>query len=83
MKHFKEVNGNITWDPVSGYKLHKSLVDTIIIEMIFPQARYDLSILMLCLRDAIALGDEKTTDRFTQNVFDAIGDLSVRLSAHN
>lgn len=79
MKHFQEVNGNLVWDSQEGYKLHKSLVDTIIIEMIFPQGRYELSILMLCLRDAITAGDDKTTNRFTQDVFDAIGDLSVTL----
>jgi hypothetical protein len=78
MKHVKESNNGLVWDPEPGLKLHKSLVDTIIIEMVFPQARYELSILMLCLRDAIALGDYKTTDRFDQAVFDAIGDLSVR-----
>ncbi|CAE6373255.1 unnamed protein product [Rhizoctonia solani] len=79
MKHVKESNNGLVWDPEPGLKLHKSLVDTIIIEMVFPQARYELSILMLCLRDAIALGDYKTTDRFDQAVFDAIGDLSVTL----
>ncbi|KAF8749705.1 HicA toxin of bacterial toxin-antitoxin [Rhizoctonia solani] len=80
MRHVKESSNGLVWDPEAGLKLHKSLVDTIIIEMVFPQARYELSILMLCLRDAIALGNYKTTDRFDQSVFDAIGDLSVRVS---
>ncbi|KAG9122410.1 hypothetical protein FRC07_001219, partial [Ceratobasidium sp. 392] len=79
MKHFKDNSGNIEWDPSSGMRLNKSLVDTIVIEMILPQSRYPMSILMLCLRDAIAASDSKTTERFTQNVFDAIGDLSVTL----
>ncbi|KAG8685986.1 hypothetical protein FRC08_012795, partial [Ceratobasidium sp. 394] len=79
MKHFKDNAGNIEWDPSSGMRLNKSLVDTIVIEMILPQSRYPMSILMLCLRDAIAAGDSKTTERFTQDVFDAIGDLSVTL----
>ncbi|KDN33662.1 hypothetical protein RSAG8_13246, partial [Rhizoctonia solani AG-8 WAC10335] len=79
MQHVKEGPNGLVWDPEGGLKLHKSLVDTIIIEMVFPQARYELSILMLCLRDAIALGGDKKTDRFDQEVFDAIGDLSVTL----
>ncbi|KAJ1300287.1 hypothetical protein OPQ81_005113 [Rhizoctonia solani] len=79
MKHVKDSPQGLVWDPEAGLKLHKSLVDTIIIEMVFPQARYELSILMLCLRDAIALGSYKKTDRFDQEVFDAIGDLSVTL----
>ncbi|KAG8791145.1 hypothetical protein FRC12_010082, partial [Ceratobasidium sp. 428] len=77
MNHFKDNSGNIEWDPSSGMRLNKSLVDTIVIEMILPQSRYPMSILILCLRDAIAAGDSKTTERFTQDVFDAIGDLSV------
>jgi hypothetical protein len=80
MKHFKDNSGNIEWDPTSGMRLNKSLVDTIVIEMTLPQSRYPTSILMLCLRDAIAAGDGKTADRFTQGVFDAIGDLSVSSS---
>ncbi|CAE6497470.1 unnamed protein product [Rhizoctonia solani] len=79
MQHVKEGPNGLVWDYAGGIKLHKSLVDTIIIEMVFPQARYELSILMLCLRDAIALGGDKKTDRFDQEVFDAIGDLSVVL----
>ncbi|KAG9098131.1 hypothetical protein FRC06_006777 [Ceratobasidium sp. 370] len=68
MKHFKDNSGIIEWDPTSGMRLNKSLVDTIVIEMILPQSRYPMSILMLCLRDAIAAGDSKTTERFTQGV---------------
>ncbi|CAE6449635.1 unnamed protein product [Rhizoctonia solani] len=79
MQHIKDGPNGLVWDPAGGLKLHKSLVDTIIMEMVFPQARYELSILMLCLRDAIALGSDKKTDRFDQQVFDAIGDLSVAL----
>ncbi|CAE6418073.1 unnamed protein product, partial [Rhizoctonia solani] len=79
MQHIKDGPNGLVWDPAGGLKLHKSLVDTIIMEIIFPQARYELSILMLCLRDAIALGSDKKTDRFDQQVFDAIGDLSVAL----
>lgn len=79
MKHFKENGGVLEWDSEAGQRLNKSLVDTIIIELILPQSRYPASILMLCLRDAIAGGDHKTAQRFTQDVFDAIGDLSVTL----
>ncbi|CAE6526758.1 unnamed protein product [Rhizoctonia solani] len=80
MHHIKEGPNGLVWDPKGGLQLHKSLVDTIIMEMVFPQARYELSILMLCLRDAIALGGgEKKTKRFDQQVFDTIGDLSVTL----
>ncbi|KAH7332604.1 hypothetical protein B0J17DRAFT_722141 [Rhizoctonia solani] len=80
MHHIKEGPNGLVWDPKDGLQLHKSLVDTIIIEMVFPQARYELSILMLCLRDAIALGGgDKKTNRFDQQVFDTIGDLSVTL----
>lgn len=78
MRHFKENGGILEWDSEAGQRLNKSLVDTIIIELILPQSRYPASILMLCLRDAIAGGDQKTAKRFTQDVFDAIGDLSVR-----
>ncbi|QRV96685.1 hypothetical protein RhiJN_24703 [Ceratobasidium sp. AG-Ba] len=80
-EHFKENGGNIEWNPESGMSLNRSLVDTIVIEMILPQSRYPMSILMLCLRDAIAAGDKKTTERFTQGVFDAIGDLSASTSS--
>ncbi|KAF8598711.1 hypothetical protein BDV93DRAFT_526620 [Ceratobasidium sp. AG-I] len=79
MKHFKDNGGILEWDSEAGLRLNKSLVDTIIIELILPQSRYPASILMLCLRDAIAGGDHKTSQRFTQDVFDAIGDLSVTL----
>ncbi|KAG8732008.1 hypothetical protein FRC11_001107 [Ceratobasidium sp. 423] len=79
IKHVKDGPQGLVWDPELGMKLNKSLLDMIIIEMVLPRARYELSILMLCLRDAIALGDRPKADRFDQAVFDVIGDLSVTL----
>ncbi|KAF7315679.1 hypothetical protein MIND_00083500 [Mycena indigotica] len=60
----------------------KSFLDSIILEISFPNGRYDQNLLMELLRDAV---DEAPRDskRFPQTLWDAVGDLSeaVRLCA--
>lgn len=61
-----------------------SFLDTIIIELCFPNPPYPKDILYQILRDAIA-ESPKEGKRFPQELWDAVGDLSVMnvLSYHN
>lgn len=56
---------------------YKSLIDTIVMELIFPDSEYELHVLYACLREAL---DEqpRRSSRFDQRLFDALGDLAVR-----
>ncbi|KAG8904489.1 hypothetical protein FRB99_001665 [Tulasnella sp. 403] len=52
----------------------KSLIDTIVMELIFPESLYPPHILFACLHDALD-GSPKEGGRFTQRMYDALGDL--------
>ncbi|KAG9027852.1 hypothetical protein FRB95_007333 [Tulasnella sp. JGI-2019a] len=58
----------------------KSLINTIVMELIFPQSKYPLHILYAILRESLD-GSPAEGTRFSQGLFDAIGDLgdAVRL----
>jgi hypothetical protein len=57
----------------------RSFVDSIVIELCFPRAPYPRFVLFQLLRDAIA-ESPKDAERISQELSNAIGDLSVRFS---
>jgi len=56
-----------------------SFIDSIIIELCFPQSPYPKSVLYQILHDA-AEESPKETKRFSQLMWDAVGDLSVSVA---
>jgi hypothetical protein len=56
----------------------KSFLDSTIIELCFPYAPYPRHILFQLLHDAVEESPRDNT-RFTQELWDAVGDLSVSL----
>ncbi|KDQ21524.1 hypothetical protein BOTBODRAFT_50148 [Botryobasidium botryosum FD-172 SS1] len=59
---------------------YKSLIDTIVMELIFPDSEYELHVLYACLRDALE-DQPRRGSRFDQRLFDALGDLAVTSQA--
>ncbi|KAG8909504.1 hypothetical protein FRC01_006899, partial [Tulasnella sp. 417] len=60
----------------------KSLIDTVVMELIFPESSYPLHILFAVLTEALETSP-KENKRFSQRLFDAIGDLSDAVKAHD
>ena len=57
----------------------KSFLDSIVIELCFPRAPYPKPILFQILHDAVE-ESPREAKRFPQQLWDAVGDLSVSLS---
>ncbi|KAG8961729.1 hypothetical protein FRC05_005825, partial [Tulasnella sp. 425] len=53
----------------------KSLIDTVVMELIFPESEYPLHILFAILAESLETSP-KENKRFSQRLFDAIGDLN-------
>ncbi|KAG9049466.1 hypothetical protein FS837_010159, partial [Tulasnella sp. UAMH 9824] len=60
----------------------KSLIDTVVMELIFPESEYPPHILFAILSEALETSP-KENKRFSQRLFDAIGDLSDAVKAHD
>lgn len=76
----KEVEYTFDWGALKN--VHKSFLDSIIVELCFPSSPIPKQILYQLLGEAI---EESPKDRknFSQAVWDAVGDLSVRNAAGN
>ncbi len=63
-----------SWEQLKG--VHKSFLDSIVVELCLPDSAYPKQILIHILHEAI---DETPRDakRFPQSLWDAMGDLSV------
>lgn len=68
----------ITFDWNELRDVCKSFLDSIIIELCFPQAPYPKSVLYQILHDAVE-ESPREAKRFPQSLWDSIGDLSVSL----
>lgn len=69
--------GFSTTDPAKVLAAHKSLIDAVIIELVLPESRYETHILLAVLQDALDTTPKEETKKFSQSVFDALGNLSV------
>ncbi|KAG8939435.1 hypothetical protein FRC04_006582 [Tulasnella sp. 424] len=58
----------------------KFLIDTVVMELIFPESEYPLHILFAILAETLETSP-KENKRFSQRLFDAIGDLSDAVKA--
>jgi hypothetical protein len=54
---------------------HRSLIDAVIIELVLPESRYEPHILTAVLRDALDTTPREEAKKFSQNVFDALGNF--------
>ena len=54
---------------------HRSLIDAVIIELVLPESRYEPHILIAVLRDALDTTPREEAKKFSQNVFDALGNF--------
>jgi hypothetical protein len=54
---------------------HRSLIDAVIIELVLPDSRYEPHILIAVLRDALDTTPREEAKKFSQNVFDALGNF--------
>lgn len=70
---------NVIFDYTELREATLSFIDSIVIELCFPQAPYPRFILYQILHDA-AEESPKDTKRFSQLMWDAVGDLSVSVS---
>ena len=80
-KHFESsdpTDPEMVFDWESLREACKSFLDSIIIELCFPRGPYPKHILFQLLHDAVEESPRDTT-RFTQGLWDAVGDLSVSL----
>ncbi|KIM23269.1 hypothetical protein M408DRAFT_332459 [Serendipita vermifera MAFF 305830] len=62
-------------DPASVMAAHRSLIDAVIIELVLPNSRYEPYILSAVLRDALETTPREEAKKFSQNVFDALGNF--------
>lgn len=70
-------------DASSLLAAHRSLIDAIIIELVLPNSRYEPYILTAALRDALDTTPREEVKKFSQTVFDALGNLSVLIDMKN
>jgi hypothetical protein len=70
-------------DASSLMAAHRSLIDTIIIELVLPDSRYEPYILTAALQDALDTTPREEVKKFSQAVFDALGNLSVLIEMRN
>ncbi|KAG8923059.1 hypothetical protein FRC02_011431 [Tulasnella sp. 418] len=54
----------------------KSLIDTIVMELVLPDSEYPLHILLTCLKESLDANPQEAKRRFNQSLYNAIGDLS-------
>lgn len=66
-----------TADATAIRALHRSLIDTIIVELVLPNSRYEPHILVAVLRDALETTPKEGTNKFSQGVFDALGNFAA------
>jgi hypothetical protein len=66
------------FDWVSLKTMHKSFLDSIVVELCLPNSPYSKQIMLQLLEEATT-ESPKETKRFPQSLWDAAGDLSVSL----
>jgi len=67
------------FDWASLKAMHKSFLDSIVVELCLPNSQYSRQILLQLLEEATT-ESHKETKRFPQALWDAVGDFSVGIS---
>ena len=67
------------FDWTSLKTMHKSFLDSIVVELCLPNSQYSKQIMLQLLEEATT-ESHKETKRFPQALWDAVGDLSVCIS---
>lgn len=62
---------------------HRSLIDAVIIELVLPESQYEPHILVAILLDALDTTPKEETKKFSQSVFDALGNFSLLIEFEN
>ncbi len=76
-RYFKEKEGaSLEFDRAGLRDACRSFLDSIIIELCFPEGPYPKAILYQILHDAVEEAP-KEAKRFPQSMWDSVGDLSV------
>jgi len=70
------------FDWASLRAMHKSFLDSIVVELCLPNSKYSKQILLQLLDEA-ATESPKETKRFPQALWDAVGDFSVSVPPYN
>ena len=69
-----------SFDWASLKAMHKSFLDSIVVELCLPNSKYSKQIILQLLDEATT-ESRKDRKRFPQALWDAVGDLSVGISA--
>lgn len=67
------------FDWASLKAMHKSFLDSIVVELCLPNSKYSKQIMLQLLEEATT-ESRKETKRFPQALWDAVGDFSVGVS---
>lgn len=59
--------------------MHKSFLDSVVVELCLPNSQYSKQIMLQLLEEATT-ESPKETKRFPQALWDAVGDFSVNIS---
>ncbi|KAG9020439.1 hypothetical protein FS842_007324, partial [Serendipita sp. 407] len=70
-------------NPASINSAHQSFIDAILLELVLPNSRYEAYVLVAALRDALETTPREESRKFSQSVFDALGNLVTLVDAKN
>ncbi|KAG8757200.1 hypothetical protein FRC14_002271 [Serendipita sp. 396] len=70
-------------NPASINTAHQSFIDAILLELVLPNSRYEAYVLVAALRDALETTPGEESRKFSQRVFDALGNLVTLVDAKN